>query len=68
MHQFAFGISIFYISIFSGLLTICSFILMFINKQYNQTISEFLGKLICKDTNEFVVVEEKNGNDGTNKK
>ena len=68
MHQFAFGISIFYISIFSGLLTICSFILMFINKQYNQTISEFLGKLICKDTNEFVVVEEKNGNDGTNEK
>ena len=68
MHQFAFGISIFYISIFSGLLTICSFILMFINKQYNQTISEFLGKLICKDTNEFVVVEEKNGNDGANEK
>lgn len=68
MHQFAFGISIFYISIFSGLLTICSFILMFINKQYNQTISEFLGKLICKDTNEFIVVEEKNGNDGTNNK
>ncbi len=62
MHQFVFGISIFYISIFSGLLTICSFILMFINKQYNQTISEFLGKLICKDTNEFIVVEEKNKN------
>lgn len=68
MHQFTYGISIFYMSIFSGLLTICSFILMFINKQYSQTISEFLGKLICKDTNEFIVVEEKNGKNGTNGK
>ena len=68
MHQFAFGISIFYVSIFSVLLTICSFILMLINKQYSQTISEFIGKLICKDTSEFIVIEGKNGNDKNNNK
>lgn len=61
MHQFAFGMSLFYISIFSLLLTICSIVLMIVNKQYYQTTSEFLGKLICKDTNEFIV-EKKDGN------
>ncbi|MFA6666947.1 MAG: hypothetical protein WCS51_01070 [Bacilli bacterium] len=58
MHPLFGTISIFYISIFSLILTICSFILVFINKDKKQTISEFLSREVLKDTMEFEVKDE----------
>lgn len=67
MHNYFGLFGLFYLSVFSFLLNVISFIYMCFKKTTNQTLSELSSGLILKDTKEYIVTKEENEIDGTSK-